>query len=155
MRRCSCLLGRFTFGDIGRCLSLFSSALTRTLGGFRSSLSGLSISLCSLHGSHICSVGTFSTMFPHRFFKVLPLRTSLSISLPLLRAVLARDFAPLFIIAFAFHFITGTAALAADFALHFNIGMAALSRAFTPIFNPTFSIGIAALARPLNRAPRR
>ena len=97
----------------------------------------------------------FASSLPHAladFLTFLPLRTSLSISLLLLRAGLARDFAPLFIISFAFHFITGTAALAADFALRFNIGTTALPRVFTPVFNPTFSIGIAALTRPLNRA---
>ena len=75
----------------------------------------------------------------------LPPRTSLSMSLALLRVVLARDFAPLFIIAFEFRFIIGTAALAADFALRFKIGTVALPRAFTPVFNPAFSLGIAAV----------
>ena len=49
-----------------RCLSLFTSLF----GGFRSSSSGLSISLCSLYGSHLCSVDTFSTMCPRPFFNV-------------------------------------------------------------------------------------
>ena len=92
MWRCSRSLGRFTFGDRGRCLSLFSSALTRTLGGFRSSSTGLSISLCSLCGLHHCNVAPSRARAFTACLGFLPERTSPSIYTPLVRAIFPRAF---------------------------------------------------------------